>query len=376
MHSRRPRPRRPIEALSPVVLGWIRSVLAWTTLAVLAGSASAEDAWAPAEPLPDLGGWDWVRIDSGEWLKGELIVLQSKSIVFDSDEFGEVEFDWKDILDLRLARPRIFRCTNNRIYSGKGEMRDGVLRIHLADGEIVEVPQAEIVSITYTEEFILGRWSVRIGANLAARSGNTDQQDIGANALISRNATFTRWENRYNGAFSQVDGDSTTNNHRASTVLDFMVTNRFFVRIPSFEFYADEFQNIDERYTAGVGVGYEPIDNDFAELRLSTGVAAQRTENSGGVGSTDAALLASTDLSLDLPRDLDLDLRYALQLLVTDLGRTAHSTSAILSFEVWDPIDLDVGFYWDRIEKPEPDSDGDTPKSDDFRLTVGLSVEF
>jgi hypothetical protein len=297
-------------------------------------------------------------------------------MTFDSDEFNEVEFDWEDILDLRLARPRIFRREGNRIYSGMGELRDGVLRVRQTDGEIVEIPHDEIVSITYTKELELQRWSVKIGANLAARSGNTDQQDFGANALIRRDATFTRWETRYNGAIGKVDGKDTTNNHRASTMLDLLITNRFFVRVPYFEFYSDEFQNIDQRYTTGAGIGYEPIDNAFAEFRVTIGAAGQFTENSGGTRSTDAAALASAELSLDLPRDVDLDLRYALQLLVTDLGRTAHSTSAILSFEVWDPIDLDVGFYWDRIEEPERDGNGDRPKSDDLRLTVGLSVEF
>jgi putative salt-induced outer membrane protein YdiY len=363
-------------AAGPVrTLGRSLAVVCAILLLVLRASASAEDAvWAPVGK--DAAGWDWARIDSGEWLKGELIVVQSNSMTFDSDEFNELEFDWSDVLDLRLASPRIFRRTGNRIYVGTGDLHDGVLRIHQADGVVVEVPHDEVVSITYSEELELRRWSVKIGANLAARTGNTDQQDLGANALLRRDATFTRWENRYNGAIGKVNGENTTNNHRASTIFDLLITNRFFVRVPSFEFYTDEFQNIDERYTTGVGIGYEPIDNRFAELRLTIGTAGQFTENSGGTRSTDAAILASTDLALNLPRDLDLDLRYALQLLVTDIGRTAHSTSAILSFDIWDPIDLDVGAYWDRIEQPERDDGGDRPKSDDFRLTVGLSVEF
>ncbi|MBK7948228.1 MAG: DUF481 domain-containing protein [Deltaproteobacteria bacterium] len=343
-------------------------------LLLLASFSRAQEAWAPPAPATD--GWDWVRIDSGEWLKGELIVLQSNTVSFDSDEFKELDLDWEDVLDLRLARPRVFRRTHNRIHAGTAELHDGVLRVVEADGSVVELPQAEVVSITYPNELELRRWSVKVGANLAARSGNTDQQDFGAHGLVRRDATYTRWESRYNGAIGKVDGQNTTNNHRAATMLDLLVTNRFFVRIPSFEFYSDEFQNIDERYTAGAGVGYEPIDNALAELRLTIGAAGQFTENSGGTRSTDAAALASADLALDLPRNLDLTLRYALQLLVTDLSRTAHSTSGILSFGVWDPIDLDVGAYWDRIEKPERDGNGDRPKSDDLRLTVGLSVEF
>jgi hypothetical protein len=253
-----------------------------------------------------------------------------------------------------------------------------MLRVRSEDGAVVEIPVDEVVSITYTETLELRHWLVKIGANLAARSGNTDQQDLGGTALIRRDATFTRWESRYNGAFGSVDGEQTTNNHRASTVLDFMLTNHFFVRVPSFEFYADEFQNIDARYTTGAGVGYEPIDTPIVFYRISLGAAGQVTDFDGGERSTDAAMLLNSDLGLDLPHDVDLDLRYALQLLVTDIGRTAHSTSAVLSFEVWDPFDLDVGAYWDRIENPEGDdgSDGDKPKSDDFRLTIGVSLEF
>jgi len=330
--------------------------------------------WTPDEPGPST--WDWMRIDSGEWLKGEVIVVQSNTLTFDSDEFDEVKFDWEDVLDLRFAHPRVFRRDGKRIYVGTGDLRDKVLRVRQADGSVVEIPQREIVSVTYTEDFELQHWSVKLGANLAARAGNTDQQDFGANGLIRRDATFTRWENRYNGAIGRVDDEKTTNNHRASTQLDLLVTNRFFVRIPSFEFYTDQFQNIDQRYTAGAGVGYEPIDNPLAELRFTIGAAGQHTANSGGTTSTDAAVLATADLALDLPRDVDFDAHYGLQLLVTDIGRTAHSTSAILSFEVWDPINLDVGFYWDRIEEPERDDAGDQPKSDDYRLTVGFSFEF
>ncbi|MFO0688001.1 MAG: DUF481 domain-containing protein [Myxococcota bacterium] len=345
------------------------------SILLLAGVATAEEgAWAPPAPPPDQ--WDWVRIDSGEWLKGELIVLQRDVVTFNSDEFSDLTIDWEDVLDLRLARHRIFRGPHNQTHLGTAELHGGVLRIEAEDGSVFEMPQSEVVSITYPNDFELRRWSVRLGANLAARSGNTDQQDLGANALIRRDTTYTRWESRYVGAIGKVNGTNTTNNHRATTMFDLLVTNRFFVRIPTFEFYSDEFQNIDRRYTAGAGVGYIPIDNSLAELRLAIGAAGQYTENSGDTRSTDAAAIASADLAFDLPRDIDLTLRYALQLLVTDLGRTAHSTSGVLSFSVWDPIDLDVGAYWDRIEKPERDGTGTRPKSDDFRLTVGLGVEF
>ncbi|MEZ4331683.1 MAG: DUF481 domain-containing protein [Myxococcota bacterium] len=302
--------------------------------------------------------------------------MSRDSVSFDSDKFDELDIDWEDIVTLRLARPRVFRLTDGRILEGTAELDDGVLRIATPDGRALDVPATDVVTITYLNSLGLRQWTVRIGGNLAARSGNTDQQDLGGNALIRRDATYTRWETRYNGAFGSVDGKQTTNNHRASTQIDWIVTNHFFLRVPSFEFYLDEFQNIDSRYTIGAGVGYEPVDTPIVLLRMTIGSAAQMTDFDGGGRSTDAAILVGSELDLDLPHDVDLDLVYSLQLLVTDIGRTAHATSAVISFEIWGPFDLDVGAYWNRIEEPARNSDGDKPRSDDFRLTVGVALEF
>lgn len=351
----------------------LAALLVFLFLPPTIGSA-ADDDWAP--PEPSKAGWDWARLDTGEWIKGELIVLHDDTMLFDSDNFDEIKVDWEDVYDLRLARPRVFRRIGRRTYSGMGEIRDGVLRITTRDDEQIEFPSKELVSIVYTSESELRNWRVRIGASLAARSGNTDQQDLTANATIGRDTAFRRWTTDYVGTFSKVDSERTVNNHRASTELDFLITNRFFVRVPSFEFFMDEFQNIDARYTPGASVGYKFIDTSIVEYEATVGGAAQITEYDGGVRDEDAAVLFTSELSFDLPRDIDLDLNYSLQLVATDLGKTSHNTSAILSIEIWGPLDLDVGAYWDRIEKPEPDGDGDRPESDDFRLTVGLSLEF
>ena len=59
-----------------------------TMALVVASAAIAADedaAWAPTPA--DAAEFDWLRIDSGEWLKGELIVVQSRELRFDSDEF-------------------------------------------------------------------------------------------------------------------------------------------------------------------------------------------------------------------------------------------------------------------------------------------------
>lgn len=54
---------------------------------------------------------------------------------------------------------------------------------------------------------------------------------------------------------------------------------------------------------------------------------------------------------------------------------TTHHSEATLSFDVWGPLDFDVTTVFDRVEDPKPDSFGDLPEKNDFRLVVGLSVD-
>jgi putative salt-induced outer membrane protein YdiY len=362
---------RVLTLFNPLTL---RASILVLALSLAATTSVAVEGWDPPETSKEQ--WDWLMLDTEEWLKGEMLVMHRDEVNFDSDKFHELTIDWDDVLELRLSRPRIFRRKGRRTYAGIGRIKDGVVQIVTSNGEHVDFPRNELVGIVYTEAAEIRNWHFNVGVSLAARSGNTDQQDLSSSAAISRETSFHRWRTTYVGTFSEVDGDRTVNNHRADTALDFLVTKHFFVRVPSFEFFMDEFQNIDARYTPGLGIGYEFIDTSIVSYIATIGGAAQITQFDGGVQDEDAALLLSSGLSFEFPRDIDLDLDYTLQLIVTDLGKTSHNTSAVLSFEIWDPLNLDVGAYWDRIEKPQPDGDGDRPDKNDFRLTVGLSLDF
>ena len=349
-------------------------VLVVLMLVLVCSSAQTEEIWPPL-PAAD-SGWDWARLDTGEIIKGEVIVVQQEVMSFDSDNFDELDIDWEDVIELRLARPRVFRFKGDRIYAGMGELRDGTITVVTPQHGPLEFPADELLSIVYTSEEERRNWRIQVGANLAARSGNTDQADLTASAKVERRTSFTRSTTRYNGTFSETEGDRTANNHRMSTQFDVLLTDRLFLRVPYFEFFQDEFQNIDGRYTPGLGIGYEPIETALVEWRLTVGPAAQITRFDDGEQDEDAAAVFGSELSFDFPQDIDLDLIYRLQVIATDPGKTNHAASAVLSVEVWGPLDLDVGGYLDRIEEPERDSDGQRPNRNDFRLTVGLSLDF
>jgi hypothetical protein len=66
-----------------------------------------------------------------------------------------------------------------------------------------------------------------------------------------------------------------------------------------------------------------------------------------------------------------------MQLLVVEHDLLVNQIEqAELSLELTKRFDLDVSFVWDRISNPKVGADGVEPKPDDFRLVVGLGVDF
>ena len=60
----------------------------------------------------------------------------------------------------------------------------------------------------------------------------------------------------------------------------------------------------------------------------------------------------------------------------TDFESYYQNLITTISVELNKFLDLDVTFQWERVGDPEPDTDGEIPEKDDFRITVGLGIEF
>ena len=57
-------------------------------------------------------------------------------------------------------------------------------------------------------------------------------------------------------------------------------------------------------------------------------------------------------------------------------GTYLHHFVPAFETELTKWLDLDLSFVWDRIQDPEPNSDGTVPKKDDYYLILSLGVEF
>lgn len=333
--------------------------------------------WEPDPPMPD--EWDWIQLNSKEWLKGEIIALYDDSVEIDSDELGILKIDFEDIKHIRTAQIMQVRFLGGHYHKGKMLVDGDTVKI--LDGSGTEFHRDQVLTVIAGEEKEINYWSFKatIGANF--RAGNTDQIEYNGKVNIMRRTVDNRFIFDYIGNYLETDNVESTNNHRVTAGWDKFITDRFFVTVGFGEYWRDPFQNIEGRYTVGALAGYQFIDNSKTEWSVSAGPAFQRTyfvnveEGKDNVESTPAGVVA-THFSQELSDDIDYTLDYRMNWVNHAAGTYTHHLVTGVEIELTSILDFDVTLVWDRIQNPKADSDGLVPKRDDIRLMFGLGVDF
>lgn len=376
---------------------FLRSCLAFVICHLLSGlpvlaqapadGSSVEESPVPvATPkLPDLSwappedGFDWIQLKSGEWLKGHFKGMQERELEFESEELDDLSFDWRDIRQVRTHRIVDVLFVDEEKVSGPVVITPTEVSV---EGESPRVfPRDHLQSLTPGGAKERELWSGKFSAGLTMRSGNTKQTDINTKAYLQRRTPATRLSLNYLANYSELDDAESANNHRINAEFDLWISRRFYLILPYLEYYRDPFQNLSHRLTAGVGVGYDLIDRPNLEWNITAGPAYQQAwyESSQPGEPTRkgaAALIFGSRLDWDVTRKLELILEYRGQYTSEEIGETTHHAVGTLSFDVTKRFDLDVSLTWDRIANPKVGSDGISPKPDDFRIVVGLGVDF
>ena len=357
---------------------WLSRAVLMIALVFSALSASAQtppQVFQPPTPPPDM--FDWIQLTSGEWLKGELIALYDDKLEFDSDELDDLTFDWEDIRQVRTGRTVQVRFMD-RSLSGRLVV-DGN-SIQVVGDTTQQFDRAELVSITPGEPRESSYWSGNVTVGFNLREGNSQQVEANTLASARRRTVSTRVVLDYAGNYNVTDDVTATNNHRVNGGLDWFVTSRFFVRPIFVEYLRDPFQNFAHRWTIGAGLGYNLIDTSRVTWEVNAGPAFQHTTfvsvEEGELKEKTGAFFAGTTYNNELTDDIDYTLDYRFMLVKPESGRYTHHFLTGLSIDSVGPLDFDISFVWDRVQRPRPDELGLVPKKDDYRLIIGLGFDF
>ena len=330
---------------------------------------------------PPVDGFDWIQLNYKEWLMGEIKSMYGKSLEFESDTLDTQNIDWEDVTYLRSAKQANVNIEDIGSVEGLLVIEGDIVKI--LDGDVLkEFSRNRLISLTTSGEREVDLWAADLTLSLNLRSGNTQQVDYTARFAAKRRTANSRVTIDYVGNISKTDGGTgelveTINNNRIIAAWNVYAKRNFFYTPIFGEYYRDPFQNIDGRYTVGVGFGYTIIDDGKVEWTVGAGPAYLRINYlSVQPGQDDSissgALALSSEYTNEINSQLDLAINYSATGAHSDTGGYTHNFRISLATELTESLDFDLAFTWDHISEPRTDADGNTPQPDDFRLMFGL----
>lgn len=344
-------------------------------------ASAPQDLPAPPAPVVDTSdGADWVRLSSGEWLTGEIVVLDRKVLELDSKELGDLKLDWADVAEVRTSRDFTLVLEGQVQVIGAVRVLDETVFLTDAGGTR-EIPRAEVFRMVPGEPSEANFWSGKVVVGSTARSGNTHQVDLTWSVALLRRTARSRLPIGYDAVYSELEGEASADNQRFHAQYDWYLGSRLYVTPLGVEVYRDPFQNLALRVSPFCALGYTLVDTGRLESNVSAGLGYRYTRYDSVEpgedetdGTSDAVLGASVKWD-PLPA-VSVHADYSAQIGLEDTRDTNQGATVALSVDLgWD-LELDVKARWDRVGLPQPDSDGVVPERDDYRLSVGLGWQF
>lgn len=330
--------------------------------------------------------YDWVKLTSDEWLKGDIISMYDEKLEFDSDELDTQIIDLDDIAELRSKSWQSIRMFDGTIAEGYIVIKEGNILL-VKNGVSKKFLVSELLSIASSSENERDLWDgyINLGANL--RSGNTVQFDYSFMAGVQRRSASSRFKADFTADYSRYEDQDTeestvtADSQRLTASYDWFFSPTIYFRAADFEYKADKFLNLDYRINYGIALGYHIIDSSRTSWDVNAGPSYQKSkfidvQEDENKSESSFGLSLGTDFTYELTSDIDFDASYNIQIVDDASGQYIHYLETGLAIEIANDFDLDLTFYADRTEKPKADSDGNIPDNNDFRLVISLGYDF
>ncbi len=231
------------------------------------------------------------------------------------------------------------------------------------------------------------QWVSDISAGLNFKSGNSERFDSSMAAKTELDRGKDKFSFSYLGIFSEsTDADTdessvTERNHRLKARYDWNYTEQVFFLLPTFEYYTDEFKNIEHQATLGVAAGYKYINQPDFKVDFYAGPSAQWTkynevEMDEDDSETSPVLNLGANVKYDIAENIKYFLDYDVKFVSEDSGKRIHHLETGFKVALVGNLALDAKLIIDRVDDPLPDGDGEIPDEQDNLVIVGLNYSF
>lgn len=342
------------------------------------------EVWAPPTPVFSQK-FDWLKLKSGEWLKGEIISMYDDELEFESDEFDTIFFDWEDVTELRSRFDQQIRFANGDVKQGFLIVKDDHL-VLISGGAEQHFPLSELLSITSSGENRKDLWTGKISLGLDVTSGNTNELDYLIKANIQRRTPYTRLRADLDIDYSKStlsnqddQKDIISDSRRFTTTLDWFYTAKVFFRVMDYERFRDLAQNIESRDTLGVSIGYHLVQSKRTQWDVTVGPSYQNTvyyNAEEGNNQKSGVIAFSTLFEYSFSSRVDYLLDYQLQFVDENSGKRNSHLKTGFEFEFTKKLELDITLNFDRIAEPVSPEGEIAPEPNDYRLVVSFGYKF
>lgn len=346
-----------------------------------AENSAHTEVWSPPTPVFSQQ-FDWLKLRSGEWLKGDIISMYDDELEFESEEFNTITFDWENVTELRSRFNQQIRFANGEVKQGFLIVKDNHLVV-ISGGSEQHYPLSELLSITSSSDDRKELWDGKVSLGIDVNSGNVNQLDYLASARIQRRTPFTRFKVEFTYNYSKSTADEKeqviTDTSRLTTNLDWFYSRKVFFRVFDYEHFTDFQQNIKSRDTLGLSLGYHIFQNKRLQWDVTLGPSYQQTVYYNITDESDqqsGVIALGTLFDYSISSRIDYLFDYQLQFVEEKSGKRNSHLQTGFEFEFQDNFELNVMFYLDRVANPVAPMGTAPPQSNDYRLVLSLGYVF
>ena len=330
--------------------------------------------------------FDWIKLTSDEWLKGDIVSMYDEKLEFDSDELGMQTIDLDNVAELRSKQWQSIRMFDGTIAEGYLVLKDGQLSL-VKHGVTARYEFSNLLSIASSGENERDLWDGYVNLGINLREGNTVQFDYTFSAGMQRRSSSSRFKTDYIADYSRYQEQETeetkvtADSERLTSSYDWFFNPKIYFRAADFEYMADELLNLEYRIHYGIALGYHIIDTSRTSWDVNLGPSYQKSKFLSVVDEVNNSedsfgVTLGTDFTFEVTSDIDYDASYSVQVIDEASGGNIHHFETGIEIDLTNDFDLDLTFYVDRTENPKEDSDAKVPEKNDFRLVVALSYDF
>ncbi len=321
---------------------------------------------------------DWIRLTSGEWLRGDLNWMRDKDFEFDSDKLDIITKAWSKVDQFHSRQVNTYVFKGKADATGKAMVTKDEVIVETGEG-VKTFSRSELIAIVEGGVRERDWWSMRLAAGFSGSAGNTNQGSLNTDFGLARADQFTIAAVDYRGTFGYANREETVNRHLGRAAVILLIWERFYL-VPAYaEFFNDRFANLRFRATPASLGGIHIFDTKNADWDFESGLGYQftrylSTEISEKNPENDGFVTVHSYWDFDITGDVELELDWSSNIVFTTIGNTNHRGTAVFSIEISDLFDFETQFVFFRTEDPPAREDGTAPKKNDYQFIVSIAL--